>query len=276
MKSLMRDNKSILNYLYNKVYPYQRDVIVSVRIKYCLGDTVISIGDYHIGVSVTDDMYEWVESGKNLLYCLDTSKIEYYNLRYYGLSHTEEYNSDVFSDDLFDDVYSGILKSLNRRHTISGSVGSNVDILHRLLESYSINQQYNSVQDFIDDVTTYHALKLFMRGKVRGDIVSSILRALQRVEFIQSIDKMLIDACKLPLLRYDTISQYVYIPYYSYIYIVRLMSYKGSGKDYRHIVSVTDIVNNNSIPTNIKHLDKNMKLILSSKCVCTVDIEGNY
>lgn len=54
------------------------------------------------------------------------------------------------------------------------------------------------------------------------------------------------------------------------------MSYKGSGKDYRHIVSVTDIVNNNSIPTNIKHLDKNMKLILSSKCVCTVDIEGNY
>ena len=275
MKSLMRDNKSILNYLYNKVYPYQRDVIVSVRIKYCLGDTVISTGDYHIGVSVTDDMYEWVESGKNLLYCLDTSKIEYYNLRYYGLSHTEEYNSDVFSDDLFDDVYSGILKSLNRRHTISGSVGSNVDILHRLLESYSINQQYNSVQDFIDDVTTYHALKLFMRGKVRGDIVSSILRALQRVEFIQSIDKMLIDACKLPLLRYDTISQYVYIPYYSYIYIVRLMSYKGSGKDYRHIVSVTDIVNNN-IPTNIKHLDKNMKLILSSKCVCTVDIEGSY
>lgn len=271
----MRDNKSILNYLYNKVYPYQRDVIVSVRIKYCLGDTVISTGDYHIGVSVTDDMYEWVESGKNLLYCLDTSKIEYYNLRYYGLSHTEEYNSDVFSDDLFDDVYSGILKSLNRRHTISGSVGSNVDILHRLLESYSINQQYNSVQDFIDDVTTYHALKLFMRGKVRGDIVSSILRALQRVEFIQSIDKMLIDACKLPLLRYDTISQYVYIPYYSYIYIVRLMSYKGSGKDYRHIVSVTDIVNNN-IPTNIKHLDKNMKLILSSKCVCTVDIEGSY
>jgi hypothetical protein len=114
-----------------------------------------------------------------------------------------------------------------------------------------------------------------MRGKVRGDIVSSILRALQHVEFIQSIDKMLIDTCKLPLLRYDTISQYVYIPYYSYIYIVKLMSYKGSGKDYRHIVSVSDIVNNN-IPTNIKHLDKNMRLILSSKCVCNIDIEGNY
>lgn len=80
MKSLLRDNKSILNYLINKVYPYQRDVIVSVRVKYCLGDTVISTSDYHIGVSVTDDMYEWVESGKNLLYCLDTSKIEYYNL----------------------------------------------------------------------------------------------------------------------------------------------------------------------------------------------------
>lgn len=275
MKSLMRDNKSILNYLYNKVYPYNSDVIISVRVKYCLGDTVISTGDYHIGVSVTDDMYEWVESGKNLLYCLDTSKIEYYNLRYYGLSHTEEYNSDVFSDDLFDDAYNGIIKSLNRRHIISGSVGSNVDILHRLLESYAINVRYNSVQDFIDDVTTYHALKLFMRGKVRGDIVSSILRALQHVEFIQSIDKMLIDTCKLPLLRYDTISQYVYIPYYSYIYIVRLMSYKGSGKDYRNIVSVSDIVNNN-IPTNIKHLDKNMKLILSSKCVCNIDIEGNY
>lgn len=103
----MRDNKSILNYLYNKVYPYNRDVIVSVRVKYCLGDTVISTSDYHIGV------------------------------------------------------------------------------------------------------------------------------------------------------------------------IVKLMSYKGSGKDYRHIVSVTDIVNNN-IPTNIKHLDKNMKLILSSKCVCTVDIGGSY
>ena len=275
MSKLIRDNKSILNYLYNKVYPYSRDVIVSVRVKYCLGDIDISTSDYHIGVSVTDDMYEWVESGKNLLYCLDTSKIEYHNLRYYGLSHTEAYNSDVFSDELFDDAYNGIIKSLNRKYTISGSVGSNVDILHRLLESYSINQQYNSVQDFIDDVTTYHALKLFMRSKIRGDIVSSILQTLQDVKFISSIDKMLVDTCKLPLLRYDTISQYVYIPYYSYIYIVRLMSYKGSGKDYRHIVSVTDIVNNN-IPTNIKHLDKNMRLILSSKCVCNIDIEGNY
>ena len=176
----------------------------------------------------------------------------------------------MFSDELFDDVYDAIFRSLNRKHNTN-----NVDILHRLLESYSINQQYNSVQDFIDDVTSYHALKLFMRSKIRGDIVSSILRALQHVDFIQSIDKMLIDTCKLPLLRYDTISQYVYIPYYSYIYIVKLMSYKGSGKDYRHIVSVSDIVNNN-IPTNIKHLDKNMRLILSSKCVCNVDIEGNY
>ena len=275
MKSLMRDNKSILNYLYNKVYPYNRDVIVSVRVKYCLGDTVISTSDYHIGVSVTDDIYEWVESGKNLLYCLDTSMIDYQDIRYYGLSHTEAYNSDVFSNELFDDAYNGIIKSLNRRHTISGSVGSNVDILHRLLESYDINQQYNSVQDFIDDVTTYHALRLFMRSKIRGDIVSSILQTLQDVRFISSIDKMLIDTCKLPLLRYDAVAQYVYIPYYSYIYIVKLMSYKGSGKDYRHIVSVTDIVNNN-IPTNIKHLDKNMKLILSSKCVCTVDIGGSY
>lgn len=275
MKSLMRDNKSILNYLYNKVYPYNGDVVISVRVKYCLGDIDISTSDYHIGVSVTDDMYEWVESGKNLLYCLDTSKIDYQDIRYYGLSHTEAYNSDVFSNELFDDAYNGIIKSLNRRHTISGSVGSNVDILHRLLESYGINQQYNSVQDFIDDVTTYHALRLFMRSKIKGDIVSSILQTLQDVRFISSIDKMLIDTCKLTLLRYDAVAQYVYIPYYSYIYIVKLMSYKGSGKDYRHIVSVTDIVNN-TIPTNIKHLDKNMKLILSSKCVCTVDIGGSY
>lgn len=275
MKSLMRDNKSILNYLYNKVYPYNGDVVISVRVKYCLGDIDISTSDYHIGVSVTDDMYEWVESGKNLLYCLDTSMIDYQDIRYYGLSHTEVYNSDVFSDELFDDVYNNIFKSLNRKHTISGSVGSNVDILHRLLESYAINVRYNSVQDFIDDVTTYHALRLFMRSKIKGDIVSSILQTLQDVKFISSIDKMLIDTCKLPLLRYDAVAQYVYIPYYSYIYIVKLMSYKGSGKDYRHIVSVTDIVNNN-IPTNIKHLDKNMKLILSSKCVCTVDIGGSY
>ena len=275
MKSLMRDNKSILNYLYNKVYPYNGDVVISVRVKYCLGDIDISTSDYHIGVSVTDDMYEWVESGKNLLYCLDTSMIDYQDIRYYGLSHTEAYNSDVFSDELFDDVYNNIFKSLNRKHTISGSVGSNVDILHRLLESYAINVRYNSVQDFIDDVTTYHALRLFMRSKIKGDIVSSILQTLQDVRFISSIDKMLIDTCKLPLLRYDAVAQYVYIPYYSYIYIVKLMSYKGSGKDYRHIVSVTDVVNNN-IPTNIKHLDKNMKLILSSKCVCTVDIEGSY
>lgn len=275
MSRLIRDNKSILNYLYNRVYPYQRDVVISVRVKYCLGDIDISTSDYHIGVSVTDDMYEWVESGKNLLYCLDTSKIEYHNLRYYGLSRTEAYNSDVFSDELFDDAYNGIIKSLNRKYTISGSVGSNVDILHRLLESYSINQQYNSVQDFIDDVTTYHAFKHCIREQIMGDIVSSILRTLQSVDFIQSIDEMLIDTFKLPLLRYDAVAQYVYIPYYSYIYIVKLMSYKGSGKDYRHIVSVSDIVNNN-IPTNIKHLDKDMKLILSSKCVCTVDIEGSY
>ena len=273
MKSLLRDNKSILNYLINKVYPYQRDVIVSVRVKYCLGDTIIYTSDYHIGISATEDMYSWVESDKNLLYCLDTSKLDYSSVQFYGLSHTEGYNSDVFSDDLFDDVYNGILKSLNRKHI---NVGTSLDILHRLLESYSINNRYSSVHDFINDNAMCHALKLFMRSKIRGDIVSSILRTLQHVEFISSIDEMLIDTCKLPLLRYDAMSQYVYIPYYSYIYIVRLMSYKGSGKDYRNIVSVSDIVNN-TIPTNIKHwFNKDMRLILSTKCVCNIDIEGNY
>ena len=275
MKSLMRDNKSILNYLYSKVYPYNSDVIISVRVKYCLGDIDISTNDYHIGISATEDMYSWIESGKNLLYCLDTSKIEYHNLRYYGLSHTEAYNSDVFSDELYDDAYNGIIKSLNRKYVGGQNSDSPLDILHRLLDSYNINMRYGSVQEFIGDSTTNKILKHCIREQIMGDIVSSILRALQRVEFIQSIDKMLIDACKLPLLRYDAISQYVYIPYYSYIYIVKLMSYKGSGKDYRHIVSVSDIVNNN-IPTNIKHLDKNMRLILSSKCMCTVDIEGSY
>ena len=276
MKSLLRDNKSILNYLINKVYPYRRDAIVSVRVKYCLGDTVISTSDYHIGISVTDDMYEWVESGKNLLYCLDTSKLEYSNVTFYGLSHKEDYNSDVFSDDLFDDAYNGILKSLNRKYVGGLSSDSPLDILHRLLDSYNINMRYGSVREFIGDSTTNQILKHCMREHIIGDIVSSILRVLQHVEFISSIDKMMIDTCKLPLLRYDTISQYVYIPYYSYIYIVRLMSYKGSGKDYRHIVSVTDIVNNN-IPTNIKHgFNKDMRLILSTKCVCNIDIEGNY
>ena len=275
MKSLLRDNKSILNYLINKVYPYQRDVIVSVRVKYCLGDTIISTKDYHIGISATEDMYSWVESGKNLLYCLDTSKLEYYNVISYGLSHTEEYNSDVFSDDLFDDAYNGILKSLSRKYVGGQSSDSPLDILHRLLDSYNINMRYGSVQEFIGDSTTSQILKHCMREHIIGDIVSSILRTLQSVEFISSIDEMKIDTCKLPLLRYDTMSQYVYIPYYSYIYIVKLMSYKGSGKDYRHIVSVSDIVNNN-IPTNIKHLDRNMRLILSSKCVCNIDIEGKY
>ena len=271
----MRDNKSILNYLINKVYPYRRDVIVSVRVKYCLGDTVISTNDYHIGISATEDMYLWVESGKNLLYCLDTSKLEYYNVISYGLSHTEEYNSDVFSDDLFDDAYNGIIKSLSRKYVGGQSSDSPLDILHRLLDSYNINMRYGSVQEFIVDSTTSQILKHCMREHIMGDIVSSILRTLQSVEFISSIDEMKIDTCKLPLLRYDTMSQYVYIPYYSYIYIVKLMSYKGSGKDYRHIVSVSDIVNNN-IPTNIKHLDRNMRLILSSKCVCNIDIEGKY
>ena len=275
MKSLLRDNKSILNYLINKVYPYQRDVIVSVRVKYCLGDTVISTSDYHIGISATEDMYLWVESDKNLLYCLDTSQLEYYNVISYGLSHTEEYNSDVFSDDLFDDAYNGILKSLNRKYVGGQSSVSPLDILHRLLDSYNINMRYGSVQEFIGDSTTSQILKHCMREHIIGDIVSSILRTLQSVEFISSIDEMKIDTCKLPLLRYDTMSQYVYIPYYSYIYIVKIMSYKGSGKDYRHIVSVSDIVNNN-IPTNIKHLDRNMRLILSSKCVCNIDIEGKY
>ena len=275
MKSLLRDNKSILNYLINKVYPYQRDAIVSVRVKYCLGDTVISTSDYHIGISATEDMYLCVESGKNLLYCLDTSQLEYYNVISYGLSHTEEYNSDVFSDDLFDDAYNGILKSLNRKYVGGQSSVSPLDILHRLLDSYNINMRYGSVQEFIGDSTTSQILKHCMREHIIGDIVSSILRTLQSVEFISSMDEMMIDTCKLPLLRYDTMSQYVYIPYYSYIYIVKLMSYKGSGKDYRHIVSVSDIVNNN-IPTNIKHLDKNMRLILSSKCVCNIDIEGRW
>lgn len=279
MKSLLRDNKSILNYLINKVYPYHRDVIVSVRVKYCLGDIVISTSDYHIGIKATEDMYSWVECGKNLLYCLDTSQLDYSSVQFYGLSHTEEYNSDVFSDGLFDDAYSNILKALNRKYVGGQNIDSPLDILHRLLDSYSINMRYGSVQEFINDGTTSQILKHCMREHIIGDIVSSILRSLQHVEFISSIDEMLIDTFKLPLLRYDTMSQYVYIPYYSYIYIVRLMSYKGSGKDYRNIVSVSDIVNN-TIPTNInhsiKHLDKNMRLILSTKCVCSIDIEGNY
>ena len=276
MKSLMRDNKSILNYLYNKVYPYRRDVIVSVRVKYCLGDKLISTIDYHIGIKATEDMYSWVESGKNLLYCLDTSKLEYYNVISYGLSHTEEYNSDVFSDDLFDNAYSSILKALNRKYLSGQSSDSPLDILHRLLDSYSINMRYGSVQEFINNGTTSQILKHCMREHIIGDIVSSILRTLQNVEFISSINDMLVDTSKLPLLRYDAISQYVYIPYYSCIYTVRLMSYKGSGKDYRNIVSVSDIVNN-TIPTNVKHwFNKDMRLILNSKCVCNIDIEGNY
>nr|DAT27122.1 MAG TPA: hypothetical protein [Caudoviricetes sp.] len=276
MKSLLRDNKSILNYLINKVYPYQRDVIVSVRVKYCVGNETISTIDYRIGIKATEDMYSWVESGKNLLYCLDTSKLEYYNVKSYGLSHTDKYNSDVFSDDLFDDVYNNVLKSLNRKHVSSDSSGNNVDILHRLLDSYNINMMYGSVQEFIGDSTTNQILKHCMREHIIGDIVSSILQTLQNVEFISSINDMLVDTSKLPLLRYDAISQYVYIPYYSCIYTVRLMSYKGSGKDYRNIVSVSDIVNN-TIPTNVKHwFNKDMRLILSSKCVCNIDIEGNY
>lgn len=151
---------------------------------------------------------------------------------------------------------------------------NNVDILHRLLESYAINVRYNSVQDFIDDVTTYHALKLFMRSKIRGDITSSIISSLQNVEFMSSIAKKMIDTCKLPLLRYDTISQYVYIPYYSYIYILlSLCHIRVVVRIIDNIVSVTDIVNNN-IPNNIRNLDTHMKLILSSKCICTIDIDG--
>ena len=214
----MRDNRSILNYLYNKVYPYQKDIILSVRVKYCLGDVQLSTGDYHIGIKTTGDMYTWVESGKNLLYCLDTSKIDYYNILYYGVSHTDNYNSDVFSDDLFDDVYNGILKGFSRTRLSEDM--SNLDVLHLLLDSYNINTRYKSVQDFINDATARHALRLFMRSKIRGDITSSIVSALQNVEFMSSIDKKMIDTCKLPLLRYDTISQYVYIPYYSYIYIL--------------------------------------------------------
>lgn len=216
-------------------------------------------------------MYTWVESGKNIVYCLDTSKVDYYNILYYGVSHTDDYNSDVFSDDLFEEVYKGILKGFSRTRLSEDM--SNLDVLHLLLDSYNINTRYKSVQDFINDATVCHALRLFMRSKIRGDITSSIISSLQNVEFMSSIDNKMIDTCKLPLLRYDTISQYVYIPYYSYIYIVNLMSYKGSGKDYRHIVSATDIVNNN-IPNNIRDLNTHMKLILSSKCICTIDIDG--
>lgn len=182
----------------------------------------------------------------------------------------------MFSDGLFDDAYSNILKALNRKYVGGQNIDSPLDILHRLLDSYSINMRYGSVQEFILDSTTNQILKHCIREQIMGDIVSSILRTLQHVEFISSINEMMIDTCKLPLLRYDAISQYVYIPYYSYIYIVRLMSYKGSGKDYRIIVSVSDIVNN-TIPTNVKHwFNKDMRLILNSKCVCNIDIEGNY
>ena len=206
----------------------------------------------------------------------DDCNVQYKDFKQYTSKVVNDFVQEVFYlGGVQDEEYSGILKSLNRKYVGGQNSVSPLDILHRLLDSYSINMRYGSVQEFILDSTTNQILKHCIREQIIGDIVSSILRTLQSVEFIQSIDEMLIDTFKLPLLRYDAVAQYVYIPYYSYIYIVRLMSYKGSGKDYRHIVSVSDIVNNN-IPTNIKHLDKNMRLILSSKCVCNIDIEGNY
>lgn len=241
MSRLIRDNKNILNFLVKKAYPYRDVITTTFSVHYYVRDELACCREaFRLHLKTTMDMYTWVEVKHNLFYCIDINKLmRYNNLRWIGLVGTTRFDSVGISGELLRKIMNSITSSFNN---------TNLEAINRMLHFYGII----------------------------GDIVSSILRTLQSVEFISSMDEMMIDTCKLPLLRYDTMSQYVYIPYYSYIYIVRLMSYKGSDKDYRNIISVSDIVNN-TIPTNVKHwFNKDMRLILNSRCVCNIDIEGNY
>ena len=240
------DNKNILNLLVKKAYPYKDIVTTRVGVHYYIKEESSCFREvYLLHLNTTKDMYTWVEDKHNLFYCIDINKLMWYNnLRWVGLMGTTRFDSVGISGELLRNTMNSITSSLNN---------TNLEVINRMLHFYGItDMDYESVQWLINDTHVYKAFET----KLEEEVVIKSEKALQDffdgVILNNTIKGRLFNNTKLPLMRYDTKSQKVYVPNRGDIVFVDFMSRTGDGKDGRDIFSVDDFLGGR---TNLKDND---------------------
>lgn len=237
MSKLIRDNKNILNLLSNKAYPYGDTVGTSASVHYYTSEGLACFrASFLLYLKTTRDMYTWVESKNNLFYCLDTSKLfRYSNLVELGIHGSTKFNSNGFSGNLLNYIMTSIRYSLN---------SARIEDINRMLHFYGITDtEYNSFNGLCNDTHVYKAFETKLVDEVvfRSDkVVQDFFGEVKLYGFI--VDK-LFNGTMLPLMRYDTKTNKVYIPNVNNVNSLELMSRAGSGKDGRSIFAVDNFIN---------------------------------
>lgn len=246
MSRLIRDNKNILNLLVKKAYPYKDIVTTRVGVHYYIKEESSCFREvYLLHLNTTKDMYTWVEDKHNLFYCIDINKLMWYNnLRWVGLMGTTRFDSVGISGELLRNTMNSITSSLNN---------TNLEAINRMLHFYGItDMDYESMRWLINDTHVHKAFET----KLEEEVVIKSEKALQDffdgVILNNNIKGRLFNNTKLPLLRYDTKSQKVYVPSRGDIVFVDLMSRTGGGRDGRDIFSVDDFLSGR---LNLKYND---------------------
>lgn len=237
MSRLIRDNKNILNLLSNKAYPYEDTVGTDVSVHYYTSEgSACFRTSFLLYLKTTRDMYTWVESKNNLFYCLDTSKLfRYSNLIELGIHGSTKFNSNGFSGNLLNYIMTSISYSLK---------SAKIQDINRMLHFYGITgTEYNSFNGLCNDT---HVCKAF-ETKLVDDVVFRSDKVVQDffggVKLYDFINDKLFNGTMLPLMRYDTKTNNVYIPNVTNANSIELMSRAGSGKDGRSIFNVDNFIN---------------------------------
>lgn len=246
MGRLIRDNKNILNLLVKKAYPYRDVVTTRVGTHYYITNGLACYREaYLLHLNTTKDMYTWIEDKHNLFYCIDINRLmQYNNLRWIGLMGTIRFDSVGISGELLRNTMNSITSSLNN---------TNLEAINRMLHFYGITDtEYVSFIDFCNDTHVYEAFMTKLEGEVALRTEQVVQNFFGGVILHNTVKSRLLNNTKLPLLRYDTKSQKVYVPNRGDIVFVDFMSRTGDGKDGRDIFSVDDFLSGR---LNLKYND---------------------
>lgn len=236
MGRLIRDNKNILNLIVKKAYPYRDVVTTRVGTHYYITNGLACYREvYLLHLNTTKDMYTWVEDKHNLFYCVDINKLmRYNNLRWIGLMGTTRFDSVGISGELLRNTMNSITSSFNN---------TNLEAINRMLHFYGITDtEYVSFIDFCNDTHVYEAFMTKLEEEVALRTEQVVQNFFGGVILHNTVKSRLLNNTKLPLLRYDTKSQKVYVPNRGDIVFVDFMSRTGDGKDGRDIFSVDDFL----------------------------------
>lgn len=246
MSKLMRDNKNILNFLVKKAYPYRDVITTTFSVHYYVRDGLACRREaFRLHLKTTRDMYTWVEVKHNLFYCIDINKLmRYNNLRWVGLLGTTRFDSVGISGELLRNIMNSITSSFNN---------TNLEAINRMLHFYDITDtSYTSFYDFCNDTQVYEAFMTKLEEEVALRTEQVVQNFFGGVILHNTVKSRLLNNTKLPLLRYDTKSQKVYVPNRGDIVFVDFMSRTGDGKDGRDIFSVDDFLSDR---LNLKYND---------------------